>query len=233
MRERRDARGAAAQNLARHPHQVAHHGHAGGSGTRAAAVVEGVLAVGPLHPDGVIRAAHAGQNGGLRNQRRTHRQDQPLRRLARRAQQSNGVAEAVGVLEIHRREAANPLGENVRRRDLLAESQRGKDGQLRARVEAIDIVARVGLGVPQPLRLGQHGFERRAVLLHLGEDVVAGAVEDAVAAPPRGRRRCLRAARREWESRPPRWPPWRRWFRLRWRAPRSRRRATPSIPYSR
>ena len=73
-----------------------------------------------------------------------------------------------------------PFGENVPRRDDLAEGQRGENGQLGARVEAIDIVAGIGLGVSQPLRLGEHGFERRAVLLHLGEDVVAGAVEDAV-----------------------------------------------------
>ena len=73
MRERRDARGAAEQNLARHPHQVAHHSRSGGSRPGAAAVVERVLAVGPLHPDGVVGTAYAGQDGGLGNQRRTHR----------------------------------------------------------------------------------------------------------------------------------------------------------------
>ena len=37
---------------------------------------------------------------------------------------------------------------------------------------------RIGLGVAQLLGLGQNDVERRAVLLNLGQDVVAGAVED-------------------------------------------------------
>ena len=40
--------------------------------------------------------------------------------------------------------------------------------------------ARVGLGVAQRLRLGQHVGEVAAGLAHRGQDVVAGAVEDAV-----------------------------------------------------
>src|ERR1019366_1851936 len=58
MRERRDARGTAEQNLARHPHQVAHYSHSGGSRPGAATVVERVLAVGPLHPDGIVGTAY-------------------------------------------------------------------------------------------------------------------------------------------------------------------------------
>ena len=73
-----------------------------------------------------------------------------------------------------------PFGEDVRRRDSLAEGQGREDRQLRARVEAVDVGARIGLGVTQSLGLGEHRLERAAVLLHFGQDVVAGSVQDSV-----------------------------------------------------
>ena len=65
-------------------------------------------------------------------------------------------------------------------RDLLAERQRRQQHQLGAGVVAVDIGAGVGFGIAQRLRLFQHRRQRHAALFHLGEDVVAGAVEDAV-----------------------------------------------------
>ena len=55
-------------------------------------------------------------------------------------------------------------------------------------VDAVDVEARVGLGVAQRLRLGQDVAEVAAALAHRGQDVVRGAVEDAVDAlePVRG-----------------------------------------------
>ncbi len=46
-------------------------------------------------------------------------------------------------------------------------------------VVALDVEGRVGLGIAQPLRVLQAGVERDALGLHAGQDVVAGAVEDA------------------------------------------------------
>ena len=60
-----------------------------------------------------------------------------------------------------------------------AERQRRQDRQLVRRVDAVDVEARVGLGVAQLLRVGQHFGEFPAALAHLGQDVVAGAVQDA------------------------------------------------------
>ena len=63
--------------------------------------------------------------------------------------------------------------------DRAAERQAGQDGQLVGGVDAVDVEAGVGLGVAQLLGLGQHLGELAAALAHRGEDVVAGAVEDA------------------------------------------------------
>ena len=52
-------------------------------------------------------------------------------------------------------------------------------------VEAANVEGRIGLGIALGLRFLQHIVEGPALLLHLGQDVVAGAVEDAVDA-----RRC-------------------------------------------
>ena len=85
-----------------------------------------------------------------------------------------------GVAEIHLRDSPDAFHEDVGGRDLLAECQRRKQHELGARVKAIDIGAGVGLGVSQTLRLFQHRGKRHVALFHFGEDVVAGAVQDAV-----------------------------------------------------
>ena len=46
-------------------------------------------------------------------------------------------------------------------------------------VVALDVEGRVGLGIAQPLRVLEAGVERQPLRLHAGQDVVAGAVEDA------------------------------------------------------
>ena len=58
--------------------------------------------------------------------------------------------------------------------------QVSENGQLLRSVAAVDIHGRIGLGVAQPLRLGQGIGIGLAAILHLREDEVAGAVEDSV-----------------------------------------------------
>ena len=67
--------------------------------------------------------------------------------------------------------------------DLGAERGSGQHGELVRGIDAVDVEAGVGLGIARRLRLGQHGLEVAAGLAHRGQDVVAGAVEDAVEAP--------------------------------------------------
>ena len=44
---------------------------------------------------------------------------------------------------------------------------------------AFDVEGRIGLGIAEPLRVLQAFVEGQALRLHPGQDVVAGAVEDA------------------------------------------------------
>ena len=56
----------------------------------------------------------------------------------------------------------------------------GEDGELVGGVDPVDIEAGIGLGIAQALGIGQHIGEFAARLAHGRQDVVAGAVEDAV-----------------------------------------------------
>ena len=63
--------------------------------------------------------------------------------------------------------------------DLAAQADRNQNGDLRARVVAVDIGRRIRLGVTERLRLFQRIGKREPRAVHAGEDVVAGAVQDA------------------------------------------------------
>lgn len=58
--------------------------------------------------------------------------------------------------------------------------QAGHQRQLMSRVDTLDVQGGVGLGVSEVLSLGKRLAEARPFLSHLREDVIAGAVEDAV-----------------------------------------------------
>ncbi len=75
--------------------------------------------------------------------------------------------------------------------DPRPEGQRRQDRELVRGVDAVDVEARIGLGIAQPLRLAEHVGEIAALGLHRGQDIIAGAVEDAVDAPDRVGRRAL------------------------------------------
>ena len=61
-------------------------------------------------------------------------------------------------------------------------------------VEALDVESRVGFGIAQALRVLQAFLEGQAFELHAREDVIAGAVENAVEALDRHCPEGLRAA---------------------------------------
>ena len=64
--------------------------------------------------------------------------------------------------------------------DVGAEGEAGEQRELVGRVEAADVEAGIGLGIAHLLGLLEHLGERAMILLHLRQDEVAGAVEDAV-----------------------------------------------------
>ena len=64
--------------------------------------------------------------------------------------------------------------------DLVGERDGGEQRELVRGVDAIDVEARIGFGITEALRLGQNRGEIAARFAHLRQDVIAGAVEDAV-----------------------------------------------------
>ena len=99
---------------------------------------------------------------------------------ARDAQQLDPIAHLVGKGDVERRDVADALGMHGLEVGPAAERQRRQQGELVRRIDAVDVEARIGLGIAQTLRFGEHLVERAPALAHVGEDVVAGAVQDAV-----------------------------------------------------
>ena len=64
-------------------------------------------------------------------------------------------------------------------RDGRVERERSQDRGLLRRIEALHIAGRVGLRVPEALRIREHGVELAALAVHAVEDVVGRAVDDA------------------------------------------------------
>ena len=104
----------------------------------------------------------------------------PLPRLHRDAEQLHAIAEFVGGGKIGRRNRGNAFDIDRALVDLGAEGEARQDRELLRGVVALDVESRIGLGIAEPLRFLQTLGERHLVLLHPGQDVVAGAVEDAV-----------------------------------------------------
>ena len=96
------------------------------------------------------------------------------------AEQFHPVAQVLGVGDVHRVHAANALDVDRIEVDPGAEGEAGEDGEFVRGVDAVDVEARIGLGVAQRLRVGERGGEGAPALAHVGEHVVAGAVEDSV-----------------------------------------------------
>src|ERR1035441_1850690 len=177
--------------------QVAQHGARRGVFARAATIEQGVAD--NITPDEyrVEDVVDACQDVRVWHQRRVNRDldagggrlTAGRRSLApRRAaldllddpQQLDRVAELVGKLNVHPRNRADALHVDVLGVDPEAVRQRGQDANLMQRVVAVDVERRLGLGVPLRLGVLEDGVKIGPLHLHAGEDVIAGAVDDAV-----------------------------------------------------
>ncbi len=90
----------------------------------------------------------------------------------------DGAAQVPRIAEVHGRNRRNRPRYNLLRIDLHPQRQPHQDGQLGARVKSAHILRGIGLGIALGLRLRQHRRILRA-LLHLAQDKVAGAVQNA------------------------------------------------------
>src|SRR6185437_2890495 len=95
------------------------------------------------------------------------------------AEQLDAVAEILREGDIERGDVADALDVDAGEVHLAAEAHRREQRELMRGVDAVDIEARIGLGIAEALRLFQHRSEAAARRAHLRQDVVAGAVEDA------------------------------------------------------
>ena len=132
-----------------------------------------------LNGDRVVNAIDIGNGGALAHQRRMHALLDAIVGFHGDAQELDPIAEVVGVGDVGARDVLDAFDIdrfNVRHR---AEGQRCQDRQLVRGVETADIEGRIGLRVAQLLRFLQHVGELAALAGHLGENVIAGAVEDA------------------------------------------------------
>ena len=91
----------------------------------------------------------------------------------------DAVAEFAGQTNVHARKAADAAHRHGREGVVGAVGKLDEDGQLVGGVMAVDVQRGVGLGIAQFLRLLEGHVEVEAVARHLGEDVIARAVEDA------------------------------------------------------
>src|SRR5690606_36436136 len=118
------------------------------------------------------RAAHADQRG-------VHAQLDAVVAAASDAQQLDAVTQAGRMLDVFRLELGNALNAGLVELHRNAECQRGQQGQLVRRIDPFDVEGGIGFRIAQTLGFGQYRVEGQAARLHLGEDEVGGAVDDA------------------------------------------------------
>ena len=164
--------------------QVGDHRRRRRLGARALAVVERRADRIALHHHRVHRALDVGDQAPRRNQRGMDAQlDAAGTARARRAplgdrEQLDPVAELLGVGDVGRLQVDDALDVRLRELHRNAERDRADDRRLVRGVDAGDVERRVGLGVAEPLRLGERGREVDPLLAHLREDEVGRAVDD-------------------------------------------------------
>ena len=93
-------------------------------------------------------------------------------------EQLDPVAELLGVGDVGRLQVDDAFDVGLGELHRNAERDRAHDRRLVGGVDAGDVEGRVGLGVAEPLRLGERGREVDPLLAHLREDEVGRAVDD-------------------------------------------------------
>src|SRR5947209_7967514 len=94
-------------------------------------------------------------------------------------EQLDDAVHLLGTCDISRTDVVDAFAVDVGGSDPGVKGEPGEDGRLGYRVEPVDVCGRVGLGVAECLCLLQRFFEAGAGLVHLGQDVVGRAVDDA------------------------------------------------------
>ena len=160
-------------------HQVGDHGAGGGLRARTLAVVQRGAHGVALHHHGVHRAFHIGNQALGRHQAGVHAQLDALLGALGDAQQLDAVTQLLGVLDVGRTQFGDAFDVGLVELHRNAESDGRHDGGLVRGVHAFDVEGRIGLGIAQALGFLEHYFKVQALVAHLGQDEVGGAVDDA------------------------------------------------------
>ncbi len=99
-------------------------------------------------------------------------------RAACHAQVLDAIAQGFGIVHVSRGQLGDAFGVSLVELQRNTKRDGRQDGQLVRGIDAFDVEGRIGFGVTQRLRLGEHVFEGAAFLTHFGEDEVASAVDD-------------------------------------------------------
>jgi hypothetical protein len=170
--------------VAGHGDEVAEH-RAGGRLPAGPAAVEHELARGlGLHEDRVERLPDAGEGVRVGDHCRVHPHGHGLAAVGVRAPLADGEELDHGVHlagggDVGGGDRGDALAVHVAGGDAGVEGEAGEDRGLRRGVEALDVRGGVGLGVPERLGLLERLGEAHPGRVHLVEDEVGRAVDDA------------------------------------------------------
>src|SRR5882672_3461087 len=165
---------------------VAHDGAGGGETARARAVKHDLSDRIAFDEDGVVDAFDAGQRVMARHESRMDAHVQGLigRRDVliaglREPDHLDAVPEFRRELDVQIADGGDALAVDLFDLDRDLERERREDGDFVSHVAPLDIVGRIGFGESGGLSLGQRLRERLPLALHLRQDVVGRAVDDA------------------------------------------------------
>jgi hypothetical protein len=99
--------------------------------------------------------------------------------LPRHAQKFDAITELARRRDVFGRHTRDALNRDLVEAGSDAESQRCKQREFVRRVVTTDVEAGIGFGKAESLRLGEHFWKCAAGRLHLGQDEIAGAVQDS------------------------------------------------------
>ena len=154
-----------------------------GGGSRTAAgtapVEHEIADRGAFDEHGVERIIDVGERVAGGDHRRMHPDGDLAVGALDHGERLDDVAEALGGGDVGGGDRRDALVLHIAGPHIDTEHDRGDDRSLRAGVVALDIGGRIGLGVPERLRIGERVGVVGALLRHLGEDVVGRAVDDA------------------------------------------------------
>ena len=163
---------------ANHIHQVRHDGGPGRLGACTRAIVQAGSQGICLDHHGIHHAVHVCDQAPLRDQGRVYTQFKTPVRAPCDPQVLDPVAEFRGIGNILAGDLGNPFGVDLVQLQRHTESHRGQDRELVRGIGTLDVESRVGLGIPQPLRILERGIEIPAPVSHFGQYEIAGAVDD-------------------------------------------------------